>query len=200
MPDHDDVHQRIETLVRSRAREAMRRAAKAGVPFDQSFVDDSVLALKQSGFRCQITGRAFDIDYRTPGAGGTHYAPSPDRMIPGLGYVRGNVRWILWCLNRGKGEMSAEHHLEVCRMVARYVAGQPTSGASPIPPITSLTADIPSKTGQPPYRGQQIAAFKAHATMVRNALGSLTGAAREAAEVKLVRYEAIVKASLSSEG
>jgi len=81
--------EKIDALVRKRAREAMRRAASAKVPFDKSFVEDSALAVRQAGYRCKITGRAFDIDYRTPGAGGTHYAPSPDRIIPERGYSAG---------------------------------------------------------------------------------------------------------------
>jgi hypothetical protein len=118
VPDRES----IEARVRARAQQAISRAAAANMPFDQSFVQDSVRAVREAGYRCAMTGRAFDIEYRTRGAGGTHYAPSPDRIVPELGYVRGNVRWILWCLNRGKGEMSAEDYVEVCRLVAGFTA------------------------------------------------------------------------------
>jgi hypothetical protein len=129
-----DYEESIEALVRERARQAMRRAENAGLPFDESFVIDSVRAVRRAGYRCAITGRAFDIEYRTAGAGGTHYGPSPDRIIPERGYVRGNVRWILWCLNRGKGEMLAEDYFEVCRLVATYKA----------PPDRALSATVAS--------------------------------------------------------
>jgi hypothetical protein len=194
LPDNE----RIEALVRTRARQAMRRAASANLPFDESFVEDSVLAVRQAGYRCKITGRAFDIDYRTPGAGGTHYAPSPDRTIPERGYVRGNVRWVLWCLNRGKGEMSADDYLEVCRLVARYEAE-----ATDVPDEAIERAsrgsrtDTAHRTQQPAYTRQQVAAFKAHITMARRSLGGLTGDARTAALHKLARYEARLAAALA---
>ena len=107
----------VEAAVRVVARNAMSRALRGNLPFDLTFVEDLVLAVRRAGYRCAISGRAFDLDYRTPGAGGTHYAPSPDRIDPRRGYVRGNVRWILWCLNRGKGEMPADDFLELCRLV-----------------------------------------------------------------------------------
>ena len=96
-------NEKIDALVRTRAREAMRRAASAGLPLDETFTEDSVLEVRQAGYRCAITGRAFDINCRTAGAGGTHYAPSPDRIIPDRGYVRGNVQWIFMVLESGQG-------------------------------------------------------------------------------------------------
>ena len=47
------------------------------------------------------------------------------------------------------------------------------------------------------YTRQQIAAFKAHITMLRNKLGDLQGTARDAAVAKLARYEARLAAALS---
>jgi hypothetical protein len=190
VPDRTSSGQteRIETLVRARARQAMRRAANANFPFDESFVEDSVLAVRKAGYRCQITGRAFDVDYRTPGAGGTQYAPSPDRIVPERGYVRGNVRWILWCLNRGKGEMPAVDFLQVCRLVASYEADA-LEKALKLPGKGS-GADTATEARQPAHTRQQISAFKAHITRVRSSLDGLKGAARTAALQKLAQYEA----------
>lgn len=143
-----------------------------------------MLAVRQAGYRCKVTGRAFDIDFRTRGAGGTHYAPSPDRIVPELGYVRGNVRWILWCINRGKGEMLAEDYLEICRMVAGYLADD-------------VAAPGEAHSAQPPYTRQQLAAFKAHVTMARRSLDGLTGDARMTAIGKLARYEARLATALA---
>jgi hypothetical protein len=69
----------------------------------------------EQGFRCAMTGVGFDVDFRTPGAGGTHLAPSPDRVVPENGYVPGNVRWVLWAVNRAKGEMPEQLFVEICR-------------------------------------------------------------------------------------
>jgi hypothetical protein len=44
-------------------------------------------------------------------------APSPDRIDPKLGYVPDNVRWVLWAVNRAKGEMPEELFVRICRSV-----------------------------------------------------------------------------------
>ena len=176
----------------------MRRAAGAGLPFDPSFVEDSVAAVRSAAYRCEISGRPFDIDFRTKGAGGTHYAPSPDRSVPAKGYVRGNVRWVLWCLNRGKGEMPADQYLEVCRLVAGHKA--------PATEVPTADPQLPSErkrvgTGSQrsePYSRQQLAAYKAHVTMVRKALPGLSGAARAAALEKLERFEVRLAAAVAA--
>jgi hypothetical protein len=72
----------------------------------------------EQSFRCAITRLPFNVTYRTRGAGGTHFAPSPDRIDPAKGYVRGNVRWVLWAVNRAKGEMPEEYFLQMCLAVA----------------------------------------------------------------------------------
>ena len=63
--------------------------------------------MSEQDYRCALTLIPFDIEFRTGGAGGTHLAPSPDRIDPSLEYVPGNVR-VLWAVNRAKGEMPEE--------------------------------------------------------------------------------------------
>jgi len=194
---HED---KLEAVVRERARQAMRRAESAGLPFDESFVTDSVRAVRRAGYRCAITGRPFDIEFRTAGAGGTHYGPSPDRTIPEQGYVRGNVRWVLWCLNRGKGEMSAEDYFEMCRLVANYKT--PTRGAlDAASPEVARLAGWESPSQPQGYTVQQLAAYKAHATMLRRSLDRLSGGARLKALQRLAYYESLLAtASATSSG
>jgi hypothetical protein len=191
---------RIEEAVRERARQAMRRAAAANLPFDGSFVEDSVRAVRKAGYRCAISRRPFDIDYRTQGAGGTHYAPSPDRVVPERGYVRGNVRWVLWCLNRGKGEMTADDYFEICRLVASSRAEPSAQSGATHSSLDQVTrVDIGKKPDPEGYTIQQIAAFKAHITMLRKSLPGLTGGAKAAALKKLAQHEARLAAATTSE-
>jgi hypothetical protein len=79
---------------------------------------DAPARISEQGYRCALTHIPFDVDYRTEGAGGTHLAPSPDRIEPGRGYVPGNVRWVLWAINRAKGEMPDELFLRICCAIA----------------------------------------------------------------------------------
>ena len=80
--------------------------------------------IKENGFICEFSGIKFDVDddkFKTKGAGGTHLAPSPDRIDPTKGYFEGNVRWVLWAVNRAKGEMDDELFVDICReIVKRY--------------------------------------------------------------------------------
>ncbi len=102
----------------SRATAAITKAAKLGIPVDAGWMMDAPARIMEQGYRCTLTGIPFDVDYRTTGAGGTHLAPSPDRIEPSRGYVAGNVRWVLWAVNRAKGEMPEELFLRICKAVA----------------------------------------------------------------------------------
>ena len=61
---------------------------------------------------CEYSGRAFDL---TKGG-----APSCDRIDNSKGYAEGNVAWVRWDCNRGKGEMSRAEYVELCRDVVRF--------------------------------------------------------------------------------
>lgn len=43
---------------------------------------------------------------------------SIDKIIPELGYVKGNVQLLCWAVNRAKGEMSQEHFIQLCKTIA----------------------------------------------------------------------------------
>ncbi|GMG81932.1 hypothetical protein LNKW23_11450 [Paralimibaculum aggregatum] len=65
----------------------------------------------------EAAGIRFEVDHRTEGAGGTHPAPGPDRIDPEVGYVEGNVRWLLWAVNRAKCERPDDLFLRICQAV-----------------------------------------------------------------------------------
>jgi len=99
---------------------AISRASKKGLKFDEKWMLNSHEQIIAQKFCCAVTGLEFDLDkHKTNGAGGTHMAPSPDRIDAGKGYVEGNVRWVLWAVNRAKGEMSHDLFVEVCREVVK---------------------------------------------------------------------------------
>jgi hypothetical protein len=189
---------RIEAHVRARAVQAISRARKAKLAFDKGFVEDSVIAVRQAQYRCEITGHAFAIDYRTAGAGGTEYAPSPERLVPERGYVRGNVRWVLSRLNRSEGETLAEHHPDVLRLAANS-ATKAEHGRNGFRTAGSNTTVLRDRGTQDGYTVQQIAAFKAHITMLRRSLPGLKGNALTAAVQKLARWEERLAAASSAE-
>ncbi len=101
---------RLATSVRSRAKEV-------GVDFN---IDGDYLysLLVDSNFLCFYTGKPLDFtveneDTRTP----HREMPSLDRKNPSLGYVRENVVWCLFFVNRMKNDLSLDEFLEVCKNV-----------------------------------------------------------------------------------
>lgn len=78
---------------------ARKRAAERGLPYDL----DNHLAYYQAVLDagvCQMTGLPFQREKRKQGP----FAPTLDRVVPKLGYVHGNVRVVVWALNRAMGE------------------------------------------------------------------------------------------------
>ena len=101
VPTH---HERVTARALQRARACRGRAYKERVPFDEAFVASAVDEIKMQDFCCAATGIPFDLDEIGEGAGASHFAPSPDRIVPSRGYVPGNVRWVLWMVNRAKSQ------------------------------------------------------------------------------------------------
>lgn len=90
------------------------RAKRLGVPCDLRA--DDILFTLELGV-CEVTGLPFqkvDLE-RHP------FAPSLDRIVPALGYVRGNVQVVLWALNAMRGTWGDEILLQVAAALAARV-------------------------------------------------------------------------------
>lgn len=74
------------------------RAKKFGIPFDLSVDDINIPNV------CPVFGVPFTVEIGKR----VDSAPSLDRVIPSLGYVRGNVRVISWRANRLKGDATLD--------------------------------------------------------------------------------------------
>jgi hypothetical protein len=93
-------------------RSAKGRAIKKGVPFTLS----AAWAVSKWTGRCELTGIPFDMGL--PGKpGGRSYSPSIDRIVPSSGYVPTNCRFILYGINRFKGEMSDDEMFIMARLL-----------------------------------------------------------------------------------
>lgn len=102
------------------ASSAVNRAKLKRRPADEKWMLECHKQIIEQEFRCAVTGREFDLKkHKTKGAGGTHMAPSPDQIDPERGYVSDNVRWVIWAVNRAKGEMPEDLFIEICRDVVR---------------------------------------------------------------------------------
>lgn len=93
----------ILKLARGAASAAMSQVRKSGIQFDRDFKLGIVDVLEKQGWRCALTGIAFNSKKTSLGAGGRDYSPSPDRIKPDKGYVKENVQWFLWASIEQKG-------------------------------------------------------------------------------------------------
>lgn len=66
--------------------------------------------------KCELTGLLFSVSMDGK-PGGRSYSPSIDRIKPELGYVPDNCRFILYGLNRFKGEMTDDEMLTMARLL-----------------------------------------------------------------------------------
>jgi len=89
-------------------RAAKWRAKKKGLPFDLD-LHRPWLATEIAG-GCALSGLPFGSNPKR-----AWDSPSLDRIRPELGYVRSNVRMILWCLNSAFGDWGEDQFEIVAR-------------------------------------------------------------------------------------
>jgi hypothetical protein len=85
---------------------ARRRAAKEGIPFDLE-PDDVVIPS-----HCPVSGVPLDRSTRDA-------SPSLDKIIPELGYVKGNIAIVSWRVNRLKSDAT----IEELKAIAKFYLG-----------------------------------------------------------------------------
>jgi hypothetical protein len=86
---------------------AKDRAARLSLPYD---LDREWLAEKLKGGICELSGLPLERVPRTAAGGArSHpFAPSLDRVIPALGYVKWNVRLVCFIVNQARSDFGDE--------------------------------------------------------------------------------------------
>lgn len=106
----EDGHYRLSKLLRS----ARQRAKVKELAFDIDL--DYLISIweSQNGI-CSVSGTGFDM---TPAEQRVNRnAPSIDRIIPHLGYIKGNVRLVSWHVNAAISEYGLETFISLCESV-----------------------------------------------------------------------------------
>lgn len=94
------------------------RAKNNGWPFDLAATD------LPRPLVCPVLGMVLDYS-KKPGCGPLPNSPSLDRIVPALGYVKGNVRIISHKANTMKSDATPEQYAKIAadaEWVQRYVA------------------------------------------------------------------------------
>lgn len=107
----------IDYILSSAVTQAKLRASNKNLPFniDADYVKQLA---KDQEYKCSISGRLFDgepSEYRV-----NPNTASLDRIIPELGYVKGNVRLVTWQVNCAVSEYGFEKFSELCRDVTEF--------------------------------------------------------------------------------
>jgi hypothetical protein len=88
---------------------ALIRARKLALPFDTKFLRE--MAPEQ---RCECCSRILDYTAKR-----TDASPSLDRVIPELGYVRGNVHILCWRCNALKSDGKPQEFADIVEYIRR---------------------------------------------------------------------------------
>lgn len=102
------------------------RAKQQNLSFDLTWQDLEEQWRDQDG-KCFYTGKVLDLSLRMRSRCSPHHEfPSLDRQIPALGYVKGNVVWCLYVVNRMKSNLTHEEFLSFCREISsRFESSEP---------------------------------------------------------------------------
>lgn len=109
-PEQDRL---LVSAIRARFNVCMANQRKRGKQTETDIDIDYLYELfrTQEG-KCRYSGAAMAIATK-------HLLTlSLDKIVPSKGYVRGNVQWVCWAINRAKGELKESDFLDMCRLVS----------------------------------------------------------------------------------
>lgn len=69
---------------------------------------------KEQQGRCALSGVLMKVEK------GAVTCLSLDKIKPELGYIKGNVQWLAWAVNRAKGDMEEAVFLDMCQQILDY--------------------------------------------------------------------------------
>jgi len=122
-----DRRKRYRSRAETRAKEMLAMAKfaskKKNVACDLDY--EWILSKLTTG-TCEMTGVKFDLE-PLPEGRQNPYTASMDRIKPELGYVKTNVRMILWALNAAFNSYGEHVYADIARV---FLAKNPTTGTS----------------------------------------------------------------------
>lgn len=95
------------------------RAKEQGVPFNLTGQELYNQLLTQCS-KCFYTGGDLNFNLESvKDASPNRYMPSVDKLTPELGYVKENVVWTYYYVNRMKNDLNLEEFIELCKAVLK---------------------------------------------------------------------------------
>ena len=93
---------------------AKDRALRGGFEFD---LDREFIATKLAAGVCEFTGLAFEREWSGENYRARPFAPSLDRIVPALGYVKSNVRMVCFAVNMALSDWGDEAFVKIAQAV-----------------------------------------------------------------------------------
>ena len=90
---------------------AKNRAKEKQIPFNLD-IEFLINLWEETNGTCPISGRNFDLNQDVLYTVNIN-APSIDRIVPALGYVKGNVRIVIYMVNVAMSEYGSEHFMKL---------------------------------------------------------------------------------------
>lgn len=113
---HQSLHYRAQTLFWA----AQRATKKHGIPFD---LDIEWIEKKLTAGVCEVSGIPFTFTSLKTGKGGVGsqnpFGPTLDCTNRNKGYLKSNVKVVLWMYHAGKQNVSHETFMQLCRALVR---------------------------------------------------------------------------------
>lgn len=104
--------------ISGRASHLLNNAKKRTHKWSDFDIDRQFIEEKLRKGVCEVTGLPFD--FTSPGQSRKNpFAPSIDRIDNNIGYIKSNVRLVLWAVNLMHGEMTDEQLVNMCKAVIK---------------------------------------------------------------------------------
>ena len=113
----------LVSAIGSRLTDAKGRASKYGCPIDLDKDYLYQLFIEQNR-KCALSGVALRVEKNAVAC------LSLDKVDPSKGYLKGNVQWVAWAVNRAKGDMPTDVFVDMCLKVVEYMKVQRLSKSS----------------------------------------------------------------------
>lgn len=104
----------LVSAISERLTQAKDRAKKYDQPEPDIDRDYLYQLFKDQQGRCALSGVIMKIEK------GAVTCLSLDKIKPEQGYIKGNVQWVAWAVNRAKGDMEEDVFLDMCRQILEY--------------------------------------------------------------------------------
>lgn len=99
------------SVIRRKLNEAIGRMKKYGKEVSDLDTDYLYQLYKQQGGKCAYSGAVLQTEKHS------FTMLSLDQIEPSKGYLKGNVQWLAWAVNRAKGDLPEDLFLDMCRVI-----------------------------------------------------------------------------------